>query len=50
MLGTAVGTCEQSDRSFDRVVVEFDAAIVDEARQAFPTRQGVTDGFGSLLF
>ena len=34
----------------ERSTVLFDAAIVDEARQAFPTRQGVTDGFGSLLF
>jgi len=32
MLGTAVGTREQSDRSFDRVVVEFDAAVIDETR------------------
>jgi len=59
MLGTPVEPREQrvlsverdrADGAFDGVVVEFDAAIVDEARQAFPTRQGVTDGFGSLLF
>ena len=57
MLGTAVRPREQrvlsverdrADGSFDGVVVELDAAIVDEARQAFPTRQGVTDGFGEF--
>lgn len=36
------------DRSFDRVVVQFDAAVVDEARQAFPARQGIADGLGEL--
>ena len=57
MLGAAVRTCEQcifpverdgADGALDGVVVEFDEAIVDEARQAFPARQGVTDGFGEL--
>ena len=57
MLGAAVRTCEQcifpverdgADGALDGVVVEFDAAIVDEARQAFPARQGVTDGLGEL--
>ncbi len=47
MLGAAIGTCEQriftierdgTDRSFDGVVVEFDAAVVDEAGQSFPAR------------
>ena len=37
-----------ADRAFDGVVVELDAAIVDEARQAFPARQGVADGFGEF--
>src|SRR5258706_74078 len=57
MLGAAIRTCEQcifpverdgADGALDGVVVEFDAAIVDEARQAFPARQGVTDGLGEL--
>jgi hypothetical protein len=50
----AIRTCEQSifpvecDGAFDGVVVDFDSTIVDEARQAFPARQGVADGFGEL--
>jgi hypothetical protein len=57
MLGTAVGPREQrvlsverdrADGSFDGVVVKFDAAIIDEAGQALPRRQGVTDGFGEF--
>ena len=57
MLGTPVEPREQrvlsverdrADGAFDGVVVEFDAAIVDEARQAFPARQGVTDSPRSL--
>src|SRR5437879_13350933 len=57
MLGAAVRTCEQcifpverdgTDGALDGVVVEFDAAVVDEARQTFPARQGVTDGLGEL--
>jgi|HubBroStandDraft_2_1064218.scaffolds.fasta_scaffold610789_1 hypothetical protein len=45
MFGAAVGTCEQgvfaierdgTDGSFDGVVIEFDAAVVDEAGQALP--------------
>ena len=31
-------------------VFQFDAAIVDKARQAFSARQGVADGFGELAF
>ena len=43
MLGASVGTCEQrvlpverdrADGALDGVVVEFDAAVIDEARQA----------------
>ena len=34
--------------SFDGVVVEFDAAVVDEACQAFPARQGVADGISKF--
>ena len=57
VLGAAVGAGEQcifpvqrdrADGPFDGVVVELDAAIVDEARQALPARQGVTDGFGKF--
>ena len=45
MFGAAVRTCEQrifpvecdgADRPFDGIVVEFDAAVVGEARQAIP--------------
>lgn len=40
---------DPTDRSFNGVMIEFDAAIVDEARQSLPTREGVTDGGASLL-
>jgi len=55
MPSAAVRTCEQSifaverdraDGAFDGVVV--DAAVVDEARQTFPARQGVADGCSEL--
>ena len=57
MLGTAVGAREQgifpverdrADRALDGIVVEFDAAIADEARQALPTRECIADGLGEL--
>ena len=57
MFGAAIRACEQSifpverdgaDGALDGVVVEFDAAIVDEARQAFPAQQDVADGFGEF--
>ena len=59
MLSAAVGACEQSifaiqrdraDGTLDGVVVEFDAAIVDEARQALPTRERIADRFGEFVF
>src|ERR1700722_14302744 len=59
MLGTSVGTREQrvfpaerdrADGALDGVVVEFDAAVIDKARQAFPARQSVSDGLGKLAF
>jgi hypothetical protein len=59
MLGASVGTseqrvlpaeCNRADAALDGVVVEFDAAIIDEARQALPARQGVADGRGELAF
>ena len=57
MFGAAIGSCEQrifpiqrdgTDRTFDGVVVEFDTAIVDEARQALPARESVADGLGEF--
>jgi hypothetical protein len=36
------------DRSFNSIVIEFDPAIVDEARQALPVRERVADGVGEL--
>ena len=36
----------RSDRAFDRVGVEFDAAVMQEARQTLPTRERVADRFG----
>src|SRR5579883_1254400 len=57
MLGSAVRTGEQcifaierdgTDRALDHVGVDFDAAIIDEAREAFPARQGVADRFGQF--
>ena len=55
VLGAAVRACEQrifpiqrdrTDSAFDGIVVELDAAIIDEARQARPARERITDGFG----
>src|SRR5271170_8172572 len=57
VFGAAVRACEQSifpverdgaNGTFDGVVVELDATIVDEARQPLPARQGVTDGLGKF--
>src|SRR4051794_11258516 len=57
MLGAAVGACEQSifaiqrdraDGTLDGIVVELDAAVVDEACQALPARQCVSDSLGEL--
>ena len=54
-----VGACEQgilpvqsngADAALDDIGVDLDAAIVDEARQAFPAGQHVTDRFGELCF
>ena len=47
MLGAAIGACEQrifsverdrADGALDGVVIDFDAAIINEARQALPAR------------
>ena len=57
VLAAAVGPCEQvvlsaqSDRpdgALDDVVVELDAAIVEEAAEALPARQRVADRLGDL--
>ena len=57
VLGAAVGAGEQSvlaierdrpDGALDDVVVDLDAAVVEEARQALPARQRVADRLGEL--
>lgn len=57
MLGAAVGSSEQRvlatevdapDRSFDRVVVEFDLAVIDEVRQPLPARECVANSGGEF--
>ena len=57
MLGADVGAGEQSilagqgerpDGAFDDVVVDLDAAIVEEQAQALPARQRVADRLGEL--
>ena len=42
------GKCDRSDGSFDNVVVEFDAAVIDEPCQPLPTRERVADSVGKL--
>src|SRR5688572_24065933 len=51
---TAIGAGEQvilaaeghrSDRPFDRVCIELDAAIVDEAAERIPAHKSIADGF-----
>jgi hypothetical protein len=41
---------DRADGALDGVVVELDAAVIDEARQALPARQGIADGLGKLAF
>jgi hypothetical protein len=41
---------DRADGALDGVVVELDAAVIDEARQALPARQGITDGLGKIAF
>src|SRR5882757_9674430 len=57
VLGAAVGAGEQciipvqrdrADGPFDGVVVELDAAVVEEPGEALPARQGVADGLAEL--
>ena len=39
--------CNRPDRPFNRVGIEFDAAIMQEARQSVPARECVADRFGN---
>ena len=39
---------ERPDGAFDDVVVDLDAAVVEEAGEALPARQGVADRLGEL--
>jgi hypothetical protein len=39
-----------SERSFDGIVVDLDASVIDEADQAFSARQGVSDQRAKLAF
>ena len=57
MLGAAVGAGEErvlaverdrADGAFDHVAVDLDAAVVEEAGQAFPARERVADRLGEL--
>src|SRR6266702_4011113 len=52
---STVAACEEmvlpaerhrADRTLDRIGVQFNAAIVQEVRQTFPTRERVTDRLG----
>lgn len=54
MFSAAVRACEERilaiegdrpDCAFDDIVIDLDAVIVDEQRQAFPARQRVSDRF-----
>lgn len=42
------GQRDRADGAFDGVVVELDAAIIDEARQPLPARERITDGVCKL--
>jgi len=53
MLATAIGASEErilagerTDGALDRVGVDLDPPVVEEARQARPARECVADGFG----
>ncbi len=59
VLAAAIGIGEQgilaierkrADGSLNRVGVELDASVIEEAREALPTREGVTDGLGDRAF
>src|SRR3546814_16052616 len=38
--------CHRTDGAFDRIGVEFDAAVVEEAGQAGPPSERIADGVG----
>src|SRR5262245_38988838 len=38
--------CDASDRTLDWTVVEIDTAIVQEAAERWPAREGITDRLG----
>ena len=55
---TTVAACEQlifsskpdgTDRAFDGIGVEFNTAVMEEARQALPSRKRVANGFSEVL-
>lgn len=58
VFGSAIGTGEErifsaiernrTDQAFDRVTVDLDAAVVKEAGEALPAREGVADRLGEL--
>src|ERR1700746_2079273 len=37
---------DRADRTFDRIVVEIDATIVQKVAESWPAGEGVTDRFG----
>ena len=40
--------CNRADRALDWIGVELDATVVQESREAMPTRQCITDRIGEL--
>lgn len=57
VLGAAIGAGKKgilpvegdgTDGALDSVVVELNAAVIDQACQALPTRQRIADGIGKL--
>jgi hypothetical protein len=57
VFGTAVGACKEgalpverdrTDGALDCIGVDLDAAVVEEAGQTFPAREGVADRLGEL--
>jgi hypothetical protein len=46
--GVLPGEGDGTDRAFDGVGVDLDPAVVDEAGQALPAGEGVTDGLGEF--
>ena len=42
------GQADRPDGVFDRVGVEFEAAVIEEAREPVPMSEAITDVFGQL--